>query len=126
MGVKEITATNTWGLKASEVRVGNIISNGSDYVIVSNDNISFILSNLTNYCPVGLTEEILFDSGFRKVSDTQRYFLDRVEGYFLIFSGKLGLACKRGSKPVGVPICYVHQLQNTFYCLTGDELTIPL
>ena len=68
--------------------------------------------------PIPLTEEWLIKFGFECVdtSDDHHYYLDSKHGFSLNRSFQ-HLDCEYDLE-------YVHQLQNLFFALTGEELTI--
>jgi hypothetical protein len=72
--------------------------------------------------PIPLTEEILLKCGFEKFE---------VEGYPIFIIGKFYLEFYSLESvflisDIEVKIKHLHQLQNLYFCLTGEELTIEL
>ncbi len=113
-------------IRKNEIRIGTIISDSVNPLIVDINNISDILFNLTKYQPIELTHDILLKSGIKNTPGTQRYIFPDLENYYIIFSGKLGLMCCTGNKTIGIPLKYVHQLQNIYLYINGKELHIDL
>lgn len=74
--------------------------------------------------PIPLTEEWLVKLGFDYYPDNDSYQLESLYG-FVIF-GRIGKGFNVfvNSDEIGNQINFVHQLQNLFYALTGEELTI--
>jgi hypothetical protein len=114
-------------MKASELRIGNIIEHphkgARGYVYVTARIISDIEStnNSIGYKPILLTEEWLKKLGFEKYTDG--WYLDKGEYPKQI---TVSLFDDNGFhlSYFKTPIQYVHQLQNLYFALTGEELTI--
>lgn len=107
-------------IKPQELRIGNkVLRNG---IIVSVDNQTFwdVEKYPDQYKPIELTEEWLLKFGFTR----QPWGL--VIGS-LLFKDK-NHECKELTLEIGngfrTTVKYVHQLQNLYFALTGEELTI--
>jgi hypothetical protein len=129
-------------MKASELRIGNLInSNGycsyvysiesamplqdkrySDKVLITLFNGGLSTIPIDECEPIHLTEEWLLKFGFNYDSDIALYSKsgydvcindDNSISYYL---GEYGSWCKN--------ITHVHQLQNLYFALTGEELII--
>lgn len=120
-------------MKASELRIGNWITNTIDKEIFPCElgDLENLLNGWESYQPIPLTEEWLKRFGFEfikcfvnnkewKVTDyykgTQKHGLKLSKGLnnpecFYFFQDNIGLKIK-----------YVHQLQNLYFALTGQEL----
>ena len=113
-------------MKSNELMIGNFIygSDGKTYRIHSGDDFYFA----NDYNPIQLTEEWLYSLGFVDykckddveayisdifiyVNNCQIRLLECGENTFLLNEDRKGLL-------------YVHQLQNLYFALTGNELTI--
>ena len=130
-------------IQANELRIGNYLYNDDtdDIMVVSrieskeytkwnNDNAYNITAfKITindgyyegDFRPIPLTEEWLFKFGF------EVYKFDHKENQYR-FKNRLivirdNLFCDYGT---AIIINHVHQLQNLYYCLCGEELTIKL
>lgn len=117
-------------VNANELRLGNWISYNGKYYEV--DEIWFDLDegayytqdfNINFISPIPLTEELLLKCGFERNKTYKRYFYNGIsiskyegEKYF-VFDGWRFRA---------IDIKYLHQLQNLYFILTGEELTINL
>jgi hypothetical protein len=143
------TTTQT-ALKASDLRIGNWVSYGegkfkqvdfSTLIEVSQQS----LADYNNYGrsiePIPLTPEILLKSGFEnRVVDFNIYelFIKQNKNFRLSFydwdNEPEGLSYVYESDspndyesvPTLADIKYLHQLQNLFFALTGEELPINL
>lgn len=123
-------------LKPSDLRIGNLIQE---------QNIGILKIELIDRCTVSgfvngrygfaqiedckgipLTEEWLFKSGFDKVR-YEKYAhckLNKLRAYPHVFNNSFGIYIMGAySLPY---VEYVHQLQNLFWCLTGEELEIKI
>ena len=119
-------------MKASELRIGNYLAlptRGEDVVIVEEifaDDfiVCDVTSNewpITDYAPIPITEEWLFNLGF--VCEWDEYEGETREWHkgCIVFVNSDHY--KIHSSWVFEPeIKYVHQLQNLYFALTGEEL----
>lgn len=113
-------------MEAKELRIGNIIKRKG--IIVNADHQSFydLIRYPDQYEPIPLTEDWLFRFGFDWDSDIvneeighqwyefKSLKLDLVNNNFVYVGWQL---------PV-LQIKYVHQLQNLYFALTGEELNL--
>jgi len=112
-------------MKANELRVGNYIYYDNQLMEVDHSEITdlYFQEDCPFHKPIPLTEEWLDKFGF-KVNDCENYqteykyqlnnpfiILDRKDGYFYIDATNL-------------EIKYVHQIQNLYFALIGEELEI--
>jgi hypothetical protein len=79
--------------------------------------------------PIPLTPEILEKAGFMESQDNT-YYLPKMD-YTVDFVGvilwkKEYFRLNEEFTSVGKPIQYLHQMQNLFFALTGEELNIEL
>lgn len=83
-----------------------------------------------NIEPIPLTPEILEKCGFssvKQIDDTGLTQYRRKSIYFETFNSKIkwsGIAV--GDEGVMIDLNHLHQLQNLFYALTGEELEVML
>lgn len=114
-------------MKANELRIGNWLQrlDGTFFQVVSSD--FSIIENTPTYLtpkPIPITEEWLLKFGFEK--DGNRFSI----GDFEIEKQGLKYACALWdeSAPHLTTFIghhrYVHQLQNLYFALTGEEITI--
>ena len=123
-------------MKAQELRVGNILLYGNKRVIVSGieldvNSFNYVIScsdrtayNLYQLKPIPLTEQWLIKLGFEK--HFNGYFCER--DYLLLKQHKLENKWFAWINKVGDIDCTrinsVHQLQNLYFALTGQELEL--
>jgi hypothetical protein len=124
-------------IQANELRIGNCIFNEQmgQYVTITGDILFAVYNDIEinkNYHAIPLTPEILEKAGFVKVD---------ADKYLLIFEGDWHLEAedmgeqydiwlyeddKNKSLPIALNYKYLHQLQNLYFALTGEELTANL
>jgi hypothetical protein len=119
-------------MKPHDVRIGNSVLDKDGniktvFAILSNGlvfDFNQYIGTPIEWCnPMPLTEEWLIKVGFIKLDS---------EGYFYIHEYNMGFKVSEDLKMVawnnlhldGVKIEYLHQLQNLFYAITNEELTI--
>lgn len=116
-------------MNANELRIGNWVDVSGEIQVSLLD-----LSNIYNwkeryrgyatcpYRPIPLTEEWLVKFGFeiRESHTTDRFW----KNDFLFKDGKLYIHFSMDEGDFYVECKYVHQLQNLYFDLTGEELTI--
>jgi len=73
------------------------------------------------YDPIPITPEILKRAGFEKDGDDYAF-----DGDGLRITDENGHYYCNGGYPYDVELEFVHQLQNLYFALTGDELEINL
>jgi hypothetical protein len=130
-------------MKASEVRIGNLVK--YDKRVFEIDVIAHVFPTLNtaefgigvvdwnNIEPIPITEEWLFKFGFHLRDGFSNTFKLDVEKHQydcskITYSEKEGLLRFSNGKEKGTTLIphikYVHQLQNLYFALTGEELTI--
>lgn len=108
-----------------ELRTGNIVEkDGGEYVA---DWVTIKMSH--NYNPIPLTSEILLKADFRLQKEGE-YYLEYQNDLFIVVNNKMVVnlvfdVAEYIEEPYD-HIKYVHQLQNLYYSLTGEELNIKL
>lgn len=136
-------------LKTADLRIGNLIYGVSDRIEIIREihykggietsplKINTIFrSNIEDISPIELNEEWLIKLGFEKtITITKEFnfeYIDYRMGQFVCFllpdkrlevefSAKHNTIDERGYLTT---VKYIHQLQNLFFALTGEELTI--
>lgn len=133
-------------MKASELRIGNCVNtpnpNMNPFIIEAIENHkvggqngigSFVYWGYDNINPIPLTEEWLVKMGFKaylsgyKLANTLPYTEVKIDkkGFYTdkqLFSYELSYT--KGRTRLYQSVFHLHQLQNLYYALTGEELTI--
>jgi hypothetical protein len=124
-------------MKASELRIGNLIKGKSPEKKVYEEPVELneyyfllFLNNMMDVEPIPLTEEWLLKFGFDKVGIALTSIaiaplnlpctFNLPNTPFSFCQGKLILTTGTGDFCVNIE--YVHQLQNLYFVLTGEEL----
>lgn len=113
-------------MKANELRIGNWYhwhSEGKyyEYQVAAKD---FSNRNHENFEPIPLTEEWLLKMGFEDVNFKGTYgfqFLDMCLSIYKSY-GVWRIVFEKADRMLKIK--YVHQLQNLYFALTGQELTL--
>jgi hypothetical protein len=119
-------------LTANELRIGNLI-NYWEYVSgvwkISKVDWADIkiqsIDPIDNYRPIPLTEEWLLKFGFEVNTDyasEDNNWYDYLKNYVRISMPYFTYNFENGESEIEIK--YVHQLQNLYFALTGEELTI--
>jgi hypothetical protein len=119
-------------VKANELRIGNWVYDGEMKRIcviaevreetVKLDPTPYAATRLKWLMPIPLTPDILEKAGFKK--DRTGFALpDRMSLSFSVTKDGEYLACWL-DKSLGVIVKYLHQLQNLYFALTGNELEV--
>jgi len=131
-----ISPPNTSKMKASELRICNLLDYHGQQVIVLeikrdsaefgyfNDSIGFerFYADIDFPKPIPLTEELLVRLGFNKSKG--KNLKEFILGDFIIYTyPETGIELYYGVWS-HIKIQYVHQLQNLYFTLTGTELTL--
>ena len=111
-------------LEAKDLRIGNLVYIGKevnelelvDFVDMYENN------TIKHFDPIPLTEEWLLNLGFEECRKSKQgvlkqYLKSKIK-FDISNSGNVYLSHKNS------PIFHAHQLQNLYYALTGEELTI--
>jgi hypothetical protein len=104
-------------IKSQELRIGNRVLLNNKYLIIrSKDFNNNIFDNIN---PVKLTEEILLKCGFLPCSIRDNHYTIKGHHIWLLEDR---FYCDKN----GVQLKYLHQLQNLYFALTGNDLIIEL
>ena len=114
-------------MKANELRIGNKVwfNDIFEWTITADDIVAFE-SDSEQFKPINLTEEWLVRFGFERVEGNQWYNFYKLDNF------KILIHTKDYSSMINWKDCSiedrfnwnVHQLQNLYFALTGEELTI--
>jgi hypothetical protein len=122
-------------MKASELRIGNYILTDDDQFVTVDNNVFRAFSFPESekwYKPIPLTEEWLIKFGFnchtveneaRTIFYSKNWGINGVEIICLDYHYK-GIFEYQVAKARYKEVKYVHQLQNLYFALTGEELII--
>ena len=106
-------------MEAKELRIGNyLIHDGYFIKSYSVDGFINVIKNIDNYEPIPLTEEWLVKFGFNKLEGWDDMYYFQI-GDFQIYEYNVS-----GYEFDDFGIKHVHQLQNLYFALTNEELTI--
>ena len=118
----------------NELIIGNYVIRNKVTVTCDEQTFWDIKNKPEEYKPIPLTEEWLQKFGFEKRDKNERWPIDSFKkvilnrGVIHFYMKADGVDCEIGNKSgysFGKPkIKYVHQLQNLYFALTGEELTI--
>ena len=123
-------------MTANELRIGNLIQDNNKEWIVSAQLIYSVVEGngyLAGFKPIPLTEEWLVKFGFKVEHLNFGAYETKLNDFFNLqfelknqWNEKDGfhLYVNGGEYDSNVFIKYVHQLQNLYFALTGEELTI--
>ena len=117
-------------IKANELRIGNKVDYYGNIVTINyindtdvgfSDYVPFDYPLFDDINPIPITEEWLLRVGFKNDDDGYNLGLDNVLVIEFI-EDYAQLATIEGGFSTGIDIHYIHQLQNLYYALTGEEL----
>jgi hypothetical protein len=109
-------------MKANELRIGNWVEHNQPkrgyYTTVQESTFSVNVEKL--FKPIPLTEEWLLKFGFEKTTKWNN--VQHTKGILQIRN--LYILFVNGRNQSWINLKHVHQLQNLYFALTGEELTI--
>lgn len=123
-------------MKATELRIGNYIKNNGkivevDYLTptsIGYENGKFSTSTFNSevmhYEPIPLTEEWLLKLGFEKITGCNVIENCYCKNGYSVSFDKCGSISFWVSDDKTIIIEFIHTLQNLYFTLTGEELTI--
>tara|TARA_R110000772_G_scaffold246116_1_gene359736 strand:+ start:170 stop:538 length:369 start_codon:yes stop_codon:yes gene_type:complete len=121
-------------MEAKELRIGNyinLIADGHEHepdtFQWSIDDYEYYETVMFNIIPIPLTEEWLLRFGFRDIKNVENVNFKEYrqwERYSICIQFPCGEEAHFYAGNYPVAIRYVHQLQNLYFALTGEELTI--
>lgn len=113
-------------MKASELRIGNFIYCGDEETKIYPEDFEMIDDCFFEWNPIPLTKEWLLKFGFEEDSCNYYKIIENKEAVLYIdkldttFAYGYPYECSGGD----LKLKYVHQLQNLYHALTGNELEI--
>lgn len=122
-------------IAAHELRIGNWLNPAEpefkgQYFQIKSGDIKHIEEGMQRYQyePISITPEILIAAGFKQSDEFAHFY--RLEDFDIefCFGGCYWVVDDRGDNEgtKARQIYYLHQLQNLYFALTGNELTIKL
>ena len=119
-------------MKASELRLGNWVEQPNDGVtrvtaVLNDIQIKTETEYVDKYCmPIPLTEEWLVRFGFEEYLCLDGIYGFKLNEYVFINEGQFRMVSfgSEDAMLLRAEIVMVHQLQNLYHALTGEELTI--
>ena len=120
-------------MKANELRIGNWVLNYKDIptqILEWTGNEAYLTEGRRAYGiktsnSIPLTEEWLVKFGFYKIPDRSYEIQAKYFDLQVYIPGKyFGVVAGRDEIALNYNLEYVHQLQNLYFALTGEELTI--
>jgi hypothetical protein len=113
-------------LTASELRIGNYYNHNGKIRQVTPNTILEVWEAEREWCKaIPLTEEWLLKLGFTKKENKQYWYKENNMLRFVLLYGSLH--CSIGDDENGMLykiISFIHELQNLYFALTNEELTI--
>lgn len=108
-------------MKVQELRIGNYVLKEGEEIVITSFTFYNIEKDEYSYEPIQLTEEWLLKFGFER-----RPWGLIING--LLFRDNIKNPCEVLTLEIGngfrTEVKHVHQLQNLYFALTGEELTI--
>lgn len=122
--------------KPSELRVGSLIYRNGKIYDTTSYLITYLFEDPTRFNrhnqPIPITEEWLVKLGFLKDNERDSFYIDIEDGFhrfdLMWFNNGVFLKSRYNEENLGVQkipyVQYLHQLQNLYFALTNEELTI--
>jgi hypothetical protein len=117
-------------MRVSELRFGNWIQDGNEFEQITIDHLNCLNSGRCEYDPIPLTEEWLVKFGLnRHHSDyANNVMFIKNEADNLLTEFEWGVYPNYVGRGIQInnrkPLKYVHQIQNIYFALIGEELNI--
>ena len=115
-------------MKANELRIGNIINHITGEITVKSDDFEHIEKDPCEYMGIELTEDWLIRFGFinspygHTINDTMMKLFKFNKAFYMRWV--VDPSGERTNWQYITSFQYVHQLQNLYFALTGEELKI--
>lgn len=110
-------------LKETDLRIGNLVLDGHEIEKVNHRMIEMLVKKEAEFDPIPLTEEGLIKFGFEWCNEAAGYF-DSLHAAYLMYPKIQFHPFCTNDKDCWIEIEHVHQLQNLYFALTGNELTL--
>lgn len=83
--------------------------------------------NLSDYYPIAITHDLLLNSNWKTKDDNATFYHPKFENLLTVQKkGDHYMMTLQQEKELGVPFQYLHQLQNRFYSLAGEEMEVTI
>lgn len=114
-------------MEAKELRIGNWYEHNGEYKQVSPNTIVEVWEAKRLWCkPIPLTTEILEKAGFKKIEGIGWECYNLTNYDISVYLNGFATIRTYDEDADKFPCKYLHQLQNLYYALTGEELDIKL
>ena len=111
-------------MEANELRIGNWVKDGNDFEQVTIDHLNCLNSRRCEFDSIPLTKEWLLKLGFKEYMSESDLRISIGGGVLMQFHfGVNQIECWIGDEISKNNVIYIHQLQNLYFALTGEELT---
>jgi hypothetical protein len=110
-------------MKATELRIGNLVNENGEVIKIRQETLCDFANGYVVFEPIPLTEEWLLKFGFKKPAHTwcgDVFHLTEWDKYPINWC----VAMNKNNAVIIEKLKYVHQLQNLYFALTGEELKI--
>lgn len=111
-------------MKANELRIGNYVLDSEGGQVTEVMPSDFSITVCTYLEPIPLTEEWLIKFGFYYNKSFEHYQLVYDNGSVLIIEKSIRAWIWKFNKVQSIKLQHVHQLQNLYFALTGEELKL--
>ena len=114
-------------IKATELRPNSwVLEEGVRLRQITALGIYHVEQGFVDVFPIVLTEDILLKCGFEFISSQQGQTYYHKDGWIVLQSYGKWHYSPSLSNTVGKSIDYLHQLQDLYFALTGEELNVEL
>lgn len=117
-------------IPANELRIGNLVENTQiTYKGMSKVNTQITLRNIfmfESFNPIPITEEWLLKFGFKKGVMVMYIIMDDNEQIQYSLDNNIFSFSFKASYFKKIDVKYIHQLQNLYFALKGEELTLSV
>lgn len=117
-------------MKANELRIGNYILHEPtiddwEEIIVTLPSLLQVDISPESYCGIPLTEEWLLKFGFdESQNDKYKYYIEPISLFRGLGDDNNKFYYHRSGHSKCLEVKHVHQLQNLYFALTGEELEL--
>jgi hypothetical protein len=112
-------------MQSKDLRIGNLVkgnSRGGTHVL-DIEILKYIDETKSGYSPIPLTEECLEKLGFYLIENDNKFYHEKSTRIFIDINNPICITYNNAKGSVKI-IEYVHELQNLYFALTGEELEL--